>query len=404
MTRPALLLLTTVLVAAGCAEPPAGVGASSRTTLPRGGIRVEYQDLGDPTHRLVEELRLGRQDAPPGEPAHDLFGDIRGLEVDGGGNIYVLDYQAKELRKFDADGEYLATLMVPGSGPGEVQQPFGIRFDGEGRLWVVDSGTDRVTVLRQDGGIADELDWRVRQWGFTWRGAPVGGRYWDFVSDLDREGLERRLQEFVNTRGVTRSNALDIAKGFGETEEADTQFVVGGFEYTGIRYPRGSSGIPFMPQPHTLITSQGHLWDARPPGYQFTKLSLAGDTLLWVSATPPEAIIPSEARRGAIENMEQTMERIGWVDVDWSILPETYPPVFAIFPDDSGGLWVLRQSPEGQVIDMFGEDGSHLGTANVSAPLLPVPGVITSGKLHMVLMSEASAPVVVRYRLERLDP
>ena len=58
----------------------------------------------------------------------ELFGDVRDIEVDSLGRIYVLDSQAGEIRVFEANGTHLRTIARRGEGPGELQGPTGMEL------------------------------------------------------------------------------------------------------------------------------------------------------------------------------------------------------------------------------------------------------------------------------------
>ena len=92
-------------------------GSSERTvsTLPNGATKITYGTL-DSVATLTEDLRIGEND---GQTPY-IFGDVRSIEADSEGTIYVLDHQASEVRTFSASGEYLATIVGRGEGPGEV--------------------------------------------------------------------------------------------------------------------------------------------------------------------------------------------------------------------------------------------------------------------------------------------
>ena len=61
------------------------------------------------------DLKLGVMDGDP----NFIFGDVHGVEAASDGTIYVLDYQAVEVRTYGPDGQYLETIVKSGEGPGE---------------------------------------------------------------------------------------------------------------------------------------------------------------------------------------------------------------------------------------------------------------------------------------------
>ena len=50
----------------------------------------------------------------------------------------------------------------PGSGPGQFRAPSGIAVDGRGRVWVADTGNDRVQAFARDGALVRVLSGRLK--------------------------------------------------------------------------------------------------------------------------------------------------------------------------------------------------------------------------------------------------
>lgn len=97
-----------------------------------------------------EELRIGSVDDPV-----DGFSQIGGVRVGPGGELYVLDTQAREVRVYDDSGARIRTIGRPGEGPGELERPlsFGLFHD---TVWVQDFGTMRISWFDRDGALLFE--------------------------------------------------------------------------------------------------------------------------------------------------------------------------------------------------------------------------------------------------------
>ncbi len=97
---------------------------------------------------IAQDLLIGTSE---GQEEYQ-FGQIAGIDVGPDGRIYVLDQQASEIRIFDPDGQYLATVGRAGSGPGELSQSAGPVFVGPGDTLVVpDAAQQRITLYTADG-------------------------------------------------------------------------------------------------------------------------------------------------------------------------------------------------------------------------------------------------------------
>jgi uncharacterized protein (TIGR03663 family) len=101
----------------------------------------------DPTAGPDIEGRLviGRAGDAPG-----AFSDPSGLAVDGEGNLYVLDSGNGRIQKFSPDGRFLKAAGSTGDGEGEFNQPADLALGAEGNLYVVDTWNHRVQKFDAD--------------------------------------------------------------------------------------------------------------------------------------------------------------------------------------------------------------------------------------------------------------
>lgn len=71
------------------------------------------------------------------------------LALASGGRLLVTDPEGGKLVTFDAGGRQLQETGRKGSADGEFRLPVGLAVDGEGRVYVADTGNGRVQVLAQ---------------------------------------------------------------------------------------------------------------------------------------------------------------------------------------------------------------------------------------------------------------
>jgi DNA-binding beta-propeller fold protein YncE len=174
--------------------------------------------VGDTQQRSVEVFDIpGQRSFKIGD--NDDVGKLAtpmGLDVDGKGNLYVVDSQAKLVQVYDVDGKHLRTLLADGksfvrpsgiavdaagtriyvvdtggvssnqhhvrvfdaksgkhlhdigkrgSGPGELNLPRDVSIGKDGNLYVVDGGNFRVQVFKPDGAFVREFGTIGRQGG-----------------------------------------------------------------------------------------------------------------------------------------------------------------------------------------------------------------------------------------------
>jgi hypothetical protein len=113
--------------------------------------------------QLVPEVRIGSLE---GEE-HEMFGQIQMLAADPrDGSVYIYDWQVPALRKYDAEGRYLATFGRKGGGPGEYENAdSGLGVLSDGRVALRDPGNARFTVYAADGTYLES--WPARGGMFT---------------------------------------------------------------------------------------------------------------------------------------------------------------------------------------------------------------------------------------------
>ncbi len=103
-------------------------------------------------YRVVETWPAQPQPRPAGE-----LTDPAGVDVADDGTVFVVDHGTSNLHVLASDGRGLRLMGEPGSGPGQLNGPRDVDWDA-GRLYVTDTGNDRVQVLDAATGIS------VAQW------------------------------------------------------------------------------------------------------------------------------------------------------------------------------------------------------------------------------------------------
>jgi sugar lactone lactonase YvrE len=80
------------------------------------------------------------------------------VALDGEGNIFVLDNGNDRVEVFNAAGEYLRQFGSPGSGEGDLSDPYGLAVDSAGNVWVLDRGNQRLEEFDDEGAFVRTVD------------------------------------------------------------------------------------------------------------------------------------------------------------------------------------------------------------------------------------------------------
>jgi sugar lactone lactonase YvrE len=382
--------LSLPLLSLACADGGASADAWTGTvdTLASGTILVRNGQQGAwgeeaPWQDLSVDLRLGKAsgDGP------ELFGDIRDIEVDSLGRIYVLDSQAGEIRVFQPDGAYLRTIGRSGQGPGELQGPTGIEWGPGHRLWVEDTRNSRYSVFDTAGAFITSFPRKSNWFGYAWSGR------------FDDEGfLYLEQHQFAPEGRVDRLAKLDTSMAALDSFPLPS-FDAPAYELKQDGLVRMAATIPYTARLVWTVAPDGTVWFGITDEYRLYQRSLEGDTLRIVEKAHDPLPVTTEERESALEpEFYQDMREQG-ADIDPNRIPDHHPAWkgFSVGPD--GYLWVVPETADSTTaIDVFEPTGRYLGRLELDAMIRPLyPGPLVRGnRLYGIAQDELGVSYVIR--------
>lgn len=387
-------LLLVGIGACGFSDPAAARrGTVVVDTLESGTILVRNSPPADryatPRWILEEELRIGILEGAG--PA--LFGQIKGIEVDDEGRIYVLESQAQEIRVFGADGAHLFTFGRKGEGPGELLGAHGIARAPDGRIWVPDHTNGRYTVFEGDGTLAATHRTFFWSHGYYWCcGFGRDGYLYDDAG-RDQNSTEHRplLRRFNGQAEIVAEFSrpappAGLAPDFYSFESPDGR-------------SGGTMAIPFGSSHQATFDPRGGFLTVMTDRYRITQLGLEGDTVRIVEASLEPIAVSAAERTEAEESVRSFASRFG-ATPDLSRIPTVKPLIISTFVDDDDNLWVRTPaSGEEAHFDIFDAEGRFLGAAHTT---FAIPErwkpLVRRGYLYAVVQGEMDEPYVVRAR------
>ncbi len=372
-----------------CGDGTASAGGPSVDTLSGGVVAVRNTERGawtaESAWRAVEDLRLGS--AQGGGP--DEFAFPAALEVDAQGRLYVLDAQAAQVRVFAADGRHVRSFGGQGAGPGEFKRAMGMAMAPGGALWVVDPGNARFSVFDTTGALRTTVPRENGHAMYPWPGRfDRQGRLWDVTAGPEGIAGPPSLLRLDPVSGAAQRLPLPAF--------APAQFSARNGPVS-VAAP-----VPFAPELAWTLDAEGRVWSGVTDRYRLRLHQPAGDTLRVVERAAAPVAVSAEERDSVPAQLKWFTDQGGRVDL--SRVPRQKPAFVSIRTDDRGWLWVrpsLPASESATAFDVFDPEGRYQG--RLALPIQHedrMPLVIRGDHVYAVVLSDAGAPQVARFRIE----
>ncbi|UCC82145.1 MAG: hypothetical protein JSW46_14290 [Gemmatimonadota bacterium] len=377
-------------------------------------VRTESGSVWGDTAMLVADLTIGQFEGPD----EYLFGRVRSLAVASDGSIYTYDEHVKELRKYAADGTYVATFGRRGGGPGEYEEPDGgLAILPDGRIVLRDPANARLSVFSPQGEYLD--GWRSRGGLHTSRRLykdTAGSVYTLLLLNLEG-GIDDWTTALVRYGpDGAPGDTLDPPTYAYETPEIRASDEEGDHLL--------SSWIPFTPRDSWAFSPLGYFVAGVSSSYTID-LHIAPDRVLRIERADwqPVPVKPEErAEQERIETAGMRQLDPGW---RWNgpPIPDTKPPYERFFVGEDGRIWVqlyqeahkietaedyAGEDEPGQIpeptwiesvaFDVFEPDGRYLGMVRAPDGLATYPTPVARGDtLWAVVEDELDVPYIVRF-------
>jgi hypothetical protein len=309
------------------------------------GATVEYDTVGDTIIAraqgpalwgdevtVQEEVRIGELEGAD----EYTFGSVVSVTVDDAGAMYVLDQQAKTARKYDAGGRHVLNIGRSGSGPGELKQPHSLDFVPDGRLAVRDFGNARINLYDATGESVGTL---IIPGGF-YTSTPmhidtVGRIYTSVIADrmegqMFKVGFQRfsadgKVQDTIrNPRRDFQSASLIARSADGNSMSA--------------------TGVPFTPTVQWTLDRGGNVvWGISD---DYTVHTVRDGRPFRITRTVEPVPVQSQEKAAEEERVKRNMKRTqpNWTWQGPSI-PDTRPFFKAINVAHDGRIWVQVSQP-----------------------------------------------------------
>ncbi len=338
--------------------------------------------------RMAEIARIGGDDEGLAS-----FNNIRDLQIGIDNRIWVLDFQVQALRLFGADGAPVKEVARKGAEPGELSGANGFRVGPDGRMVARDHFNGRLSFYSAAGEPDGQVIMPSSGYGFRWDAAIDGQGRLLHVSAVPR-GNEYARVVLRHSTDYARADTAELPSTCSDLPPPSE----------GVRARNGFAALPFEPRILWVLATDGSVWCANTDEYRIRRFPFgakAHDREVHVDV--PRIPISAAERDSAIAGVESFLARAGGVvgSFDKGKIRRDRGQLLWFEGDDQGRLWVMRETPAGQVeIDVWDAAGRRVGILSIG-PRRTVNTLfrVRGDRLAMVRLDDDELPTIVVYRV-----
>jgi len=353
---------------------------------------------------LEPEMRIGTFE---GQDAY-ILGDVAGMDVAPDGSVYIYDGQVPALRKYSADGRFVATFGREGGGPGEYKQSDGgLRVLPDGRVLLRDPGNGRITVYSAEGEYLDT--WPLRGGFFTSR--PL---YVDTAGNAYTQVWGRNGDESYTALRPFTPDGTPLDSMMAPEWDVDELGLTYSSESMSITY-----GVPFGPGEQWTFSPLGYFVGGVSTDYSFDVFRTDGPVIRIQRVIEPVPVAGAEKDAVRLRIIKQFQR----YSADWKWngppVPDTKPPFHHIAAGRGGRIWVRLYQPgylaetadpddpdavdewaEPVAWDVFEPDGTYLGQVHAPETLSTHPEpVFGADHVWAVTTDSLDVQYLTRFRI-----
>lgn len=360
----------------GCAPSETGWQGKIES---RDGVTVVHNPR-EPLHQgpvleLKEDLSIRGSETEE----EQMFQDIRTLDVDPEGNIYVLDEGAADIKVFNGAGEYMRTIGRQGQGPGEFAFPIMVLVTPQTEILVHDMNQRALKILDREGNLLRQLS-IADKFQFTGPRFMPGGR----MVGSHLVPAQQPLAELKLFDGELEPLLTIVSR---PVEPPPVLHYFAGNSMTGLRW--------------NLNSRSEVVWgDFLEPEYVLHIHDVQGNLLRTIEREY-DAIRITEADK---EPLLRKMFGDNPPPPQWDIrIPDHYPPFSGISCDDSGRIYVKIYAQDGQEVgeayDVFDAEGRYMAQVTLPVPLM----VMRDDFLYTIMDNADGFREVKRFKMSWLQ-
>ena len=340
-----------------------GVESITNPDYPRDGI-ISYD--------LVEEYTIG-DDTGSGKA---LLNRPIYLQVDAQDNLYVMDWGDTDIKVFDQAGVHTRTIGKKGQGPGEFDTPADMRIGEDGRLYLLDSRQNRMSILNQEGSYISGFTLGSLSYEFD-----VDAHHRIYIAQFDLP----EIQAFDTYQIIERNKTI-----YRVDENGKNRFELGSFPHASQRRRVVKTKTGMSSRSSQSREAYTTVWFIGPNNRLY--MGYNRDYKLRVYDMDIKHLYSFGREFFALKHPLYSPE---------GAHPEFYPAFYdrQHFFDENDNLWLRQYTVEEDVdlgiYDVFSPDGIYVKQVQLPHPLYKYK----NGRAYTILRTEEDFRVVKCYRM-----
>ena len=329
-------------------------------------------------------------------PEDTFFESTVDIKCDNNGYVYICDYKANNIKKFDSSGKYIKTIGRKGQGPGEFNRPFQIAVTND-RLIVGDMGNRRICALTPDGEFIKSVTISIGEMPQKIRGLPNGDiviamekiyfrepdKPQDCLIEIYSPNLEKKRT--VYTQQVWRNKFMRI-------ENMGTNIIQ-----------------PFSPLVYWDVSPEGKVVIGYPKNYEIEIYDSEKGKISSFTHSYKPIKVTDQDKEMFFAGMTYSTGGVVKQGVPDYIVKNTefpkYKPAFKHILVDSEGnilVWAYRKNrkEESKFFDAFDPEGNFIGNVQIIGEAsFPLRAVIKDGSFWLQKTDEEDLIKIIKYRI-----
>jgi hypothetical protein len=377
-----VLFISALMMLISCRKQKAGWKGSIEEV---DGVKVvhnfepDHEESFKPIEFLVD-LSIGEEE----DDENYIFSQPRDIDADTQGNIYVLDFEEKTIKKYDAQGKHIKNISRVGQGPGEFEYPRYLCISELGNIYVADVFEQKIEVFNLEGEYQRALK----------------------VKNLGEISVTRNEELIIGAKYPEKGKKDEILYSYKvAVYDQQKNEILDFFRQEQLKWDRVRDGAFTFEFPLFVkwdINSQNHIVIATANKYEMNVFTPEGGLLFKFNLDCKPIPVKDEVKR----KISEILKKLRSGDPETRKIVEYYPVFNGISIDEKDRIWIERYEPFWRdkprtetSYDVFSSDGKFLFSTKINKNVYPQL-IFKNGYIYTLSRVESGYTKALRLRMK----